>query len=256
MRPWFLTCLVLLACSGDGKKSFGDHCQTADECEGGVCSSAVCSVTCTQNSECPELHACGTQADGSRLCLPACESYAGYGYACIDGAPVACEQVDDPGNHCGACGCADGQYCDSASDVCQPARAIGEECSEHLECASGNCGFREGQVARCLVGRDQACTPGNGDCFACDPVVDGDICAQTCRSDADCYSNEMCLGSQGSGFFVCRQRCQEAQCPAFWPCRENIFDDYCEPARRCDENIDCGLANECVLEYGLCGILF
>jgi hypothetical protein len=248
-----LVLALLAACGGSSGNPIGQPCTQAGDCESQSCApQGLCTASCQASTDCPDGFTCGTNSDGRRLCLAACDGgYLPPGVVCVDHAQVACEQAGEHAT-CDACGCPDGQRCNEAT-MCVPLAAVGEPCTAHAECASYNCGISDGSpTGRCLVARGAPCNGTN--CLSCNPTVDGDVCAESCQSTADCGSNETCMGYQGDGFYSCFQNCDTMRCPDYWACRPTGGIPYCEPPQRCDPNVQfsCGPNGTCDPEHGFC----
>ena len=261
-----LLVVLLSACGGDSLAGFGEPCQTADQCADGVCfdpsgsGEGTCTSTCGNSAECPAGSTCGTLADGSRACLPACsvDDYTLGGFGCVDGAQVACERAGGAAP-CWQCGCPSGSFCPVTNDVdsCQPVRAEGESCFGNDECESRNCSVHSisGEPGTCLMPHGAVCSPGASNCLSCDATAAGNACARGCRGTDGCDPGEECIGRLDTGFF-CRQTCASMRCPEFWTCEATTTGStlYCAPPKRCDptQTLPCGLFGTCHPEVRVC----
>lgn len=185
-----------------GDASFGDSCNSGQECVSGLCvsdgSQAFCSQACTQDGDCPTQSACYGLDNGGGACVPGGgESGAGgFGSACQSSTDCASEICLDDGGSI---------YC---SEVCQADR----------DCQTGAACFNAGDINVCAWAEDEAeggSTPSApqalyGDpCLASAECVDnlclsdgqGQFCSRYCSVSSDCPNNDMCVsigGGQGA----------------------------------------------------------
>jgi hypothetical protein len=243
--------LLVTACSGGAATN--QPCQLNDECESGRCGAFfdgaegnVCLETCTADADCPDGLACGTRADGERLCAAACDPdfFDSTGFVCVDHAPVACE-LAGAARDCYTCGCGAGEFCDGLwrelgdPGQCQPLNTVGGPCRVAEECASGNCSvllaLDPEPPGECWVAAGDACT--DDTCGSCEPTAQGEVCAQLCGSALDCDGDELCARPGGATDYYCRTLCEQgADCPRGWTCDAlaDSNDRVCFPPITCE----------------------
>lgn len=125
---------------------------------------------------------------------------------CEDGVPRRCADVT-PGTHCSTCNnCASDEHC-GLDDLCVPRAAVGEPCSGHETCLSGNCSehFSLSATGECYIAAGAIC--GTDDCLLCVPADGESICRHECVTSADCDSGFGCTFAFGSSVGFCRPYC-------------------------------------------------
>ena len=151
-----LVCLVIslaVACDQGGSSLavVGEGCAADEECESAECyrrpgsrAAAFCTTEC-DGQACPEGMVCGHADDDRSLCMRPCapvDSQGDQGWACVDGVPTRCTELEAPSDWCYECGCPGaGEVCRSSEErsFCGPPAADGESCILDEECESGIC---------------------------------------------------------------------------------------------------------------------
>jgi hypothetical protein len=233
-------------------------CREDEACESGRCQltgvEGFCTAPCTGPQDCPADLRCsaGPSVDG-RQCEPACEQSFDFGFVCVDGALVTCEEAGEAWT-CFDCGCPADQFCDG---VCRPDGGVGAVCTWDEQCESNHCAA----AGFCQVPAGAVCTAET--CESCDRRPGGSSCAQTCNGN-DCDDDEACIGSRELERYYCRTGCDPADldsCPYGWRC------DYldliagprwmCSPSPTCEPGVSgCRNSEDCVplagTSYSIC----
>lgn len=173
----------------------GFYCARTAGCDGlcarGAAGAGANAAPCLTHTDCASLYC----ADEVGLCAT----------PCLGGLPV-CPRGEVCSADAMQCG-----FCVSASG--RPSgRALGEPCTSASECASGACGELDGwTICTAACSTDAGC----GDGMRCE----GGYCARgargdlfgTCRTDADCIADSLCLAS-ADGRAFCSSRCSDTNC--------------------------------------------
>jgi len=183
------------------KKTNGQTCGNAGECQSGFCvngycCNSACSSSCDACNVTGNLGTCTVNSAGSTG-APSCAPYVcnGLNAAC----PSSCTTTAD---------CTSGNYCNGTQ--CVATKPNGTTCGTAIECQSGFCvdGYccnsacNGGCNACNLSGTLGLCSvmgPGSIGSPTCAPYVcDGmfQTCPTSCTSDANCASGNYCNGTQ------------------------------------------------------------
>ncbi len=253
-RPQFvlaLTALAVLATLGcsnsDERTGLWGRCSTPAECQSGVCEWVYAtwnSVTCPDGfacsrfrctldcsaASCPAGTACGTSADGQRVCMSSCATggYEGYG-ACVSGAFESCPQLAGDERYCNYCGCAvSGEVCmnsyhaptDPEPPYCDPPLPPGSPCGQDSDCTSSVCIYC-GSASPPQCPAHVCSDPIGGPCTAasCEFCVSGTFCTENCYSHSHCPGGFTCVARYVDSAYFCWMICQPGDaCPAGLTC--------------------------------------
>lgn len=252
--------------------------------DGGGSSGNLCDP-CASDAECgSEADGCVALGDGS-FCGSACtgEGDCPDGYTCFRVDSVIGEQCVPAGGSCGGClatGCDAGQFCNSATEVCEPVAATCAPCAVENQCgpdaACAQLGGRPFCLPTCDAGCDAGFTCGDvggrdlcvpdagscdgsscelsaGDCTGDTPILDAASCACVeCRVDDDCGAGQVC--SPGGACITSGAPCESiTDCPAGQicdtrvdTCVECITPGDCPSGQICNS----GVCEECVCDPG------
>ena len=259
----------------------GNSCETAEECDSGVCYDTGDGSVC---SECEIASVCGVLRDcayDSSLGYAACVGTAELGDNC-DNADQCVSLFCTDGN-CAECGTS--EDCDGTSCIDDPngggysvcTGAIADPCTISEECDSGFCFERNPSQIRCsecesigdcstqqdclwVRGDGYADCLGTGDlgasCVAGDQCVsafcNSDICSE-CDVNEDCPLSGECKEDTDSGYHVCSGGLGES-CAASEDCTTTFCYDTDSDAgllcSECVETADCGASRDCFYEAG------
>lgn len=267
-----------------------------------LCSGKDCATTCTKDSECCAGNFCqagvcvtllGTGADceASSQCQ---SQFCVDGVCCTSGCLADCMSCNlpgtvgtcspdplesDPQGDCGTCRMCDGTgNCMNVGEGNDPLGACPQEepCGMDGTCdGAGSCRFW-GEMAVC---RAQSCTDalwhapdtcdGAGNCpdsgtVSCNPYqCDGEACATSCSTDAECVAGYYCAGGQclpvltlgapcadaadcQSGYCVDGVCCIDACDAPCKTCASSGYPGYCmSSAAGQDPDSDCGFCRSC-----------
>jgi hypothetical protein len=196
-------------------------CGTTGRCDGaGACQFHGMDVPCGVRS-------CSA---GTERAVPACD---GQG-SCPPGQPRACAPYRCAGDGCGSSctldgDCADGNYC--LDRLCQPRKALGGDCLEARECASGVCA--DGVCCRAACGVGFYCVGGQ-QCLPRRNLASSCLSARECQSGF-CVDGRCCDSACQDGCYRCNDPAQLGRCipvPAGQP--DPSAANACVAPRSCD----------------------
>jgi hypothetical protein len=168
-------------CGGTPPDEIGTPCETAADCEGGVCLSAIqgyCSRECDAVTPCPDGSHCS--ADG--LCVVSCSTdaqCARSGYECYD-------RDGDAITECFAVGDGTGQVGDPCDDI--------SECTggERAACFVEAGGFRNGYCSLRCERAGETCPNGTH--------CENGVCLRSCERSEQCRTDGyLCYNRSSSG---------------------------------------------------------
>jgi hypothetical protein len=275
-------------CEGGTLGELGDACTAGNECESGFCNGDVCSE-CEGNGNCPGTETC--EYDGG-VGYFVCQSALGaLGDACTLGSECVsgfcntnlCSECEVDGDCAGALTCGDdtggvGYFvCEGGSG------ALGDNCVDGTDCASGYCyaAFGQNICSECEVDGDcagsmtcnyawgdpyatcggtaglgSACTIGT-DCTS--GFCNGNVCSE-CEADGDCSGGGTCTDDTGGvGYFVCAGGLGD-DCTSGTDCNSGFCYDPVWPGQNfcseCEVDNDCPGNQTCVMgwqdDYATC----
>jgi len=196
----------LLICQ-DGEVSAG----AVKTCDAFGCNGEECADSCEDDSSCSEVGYCtgstclpkqeiGGSCDEDRECLG---SFCADGVCCNARCDKQC-QACDVADSLGVCQQNEGPPrpghtpCEGAGGPCEGMCGTSpDECDyEPKSCSEGSCAVGQLAIGRCHVDAVGTCTEVTEACepFACNE--DGNACAATCTTSADCAPGRACNASQ------------------------------------------------------------
>ncbi len=224
-------------------KDIGEPCASSSECKSQMCvvsgGAATCQTPCTANAQCPSGQTCQLFSGKTYGACAAAPGGGGGGTKTPDGgsctsssqcSSALCVGSGGSGTCVGDCTskpCATGFACVALSNGkggCFPAgsKALGEACSDDLDCAGGLCMADGGKyICSQPCSGSKPCPSGYG-CFA---VSGGSACfpeqakagiGAACQGSSDCVSN-LCVSSATGA--TCSQACsKDSQCGVGYAC--------------------------------------
>ena len=238
--------------------SIGGDCQTAEDCDSGICEEGVCSRLCNEDAPCTGVFICGP--DGTCI-LPAVGASCSEGSECpgqiCDPVSSLCTRECDAASPCPA-----GYGCDEGVCGLLPVGAScvdGSDCVEGSTCVSGECTRPCAANAPCPLGStcgsDGMCAPhwmgsacaSDAQCLEGTCALDEGVCVRACDSLGVCPDGFTCANGECAPVPVGAICLSTVDCPVGGICGS---DQAC--TRPCNALAPCPLGMGCDVFLGRC----
>jgi hypothetical protein len=223
--PGDTKCIADLCLLG-GSTPLGGECDYHTDCESGMCiglsdTEAVCTLTCTEQADCPAGFGCS-----SGYCLQG--GGKPYGQSCdyemecdsitclkVGNSKICTELCDDS---------ADCPYSDPCTyGICIPpgSGAFNTKCTSHMDCKSGFCAGMSNKFCSLFCDSDGDC-PDDAKCGSSDYCVPQQAPSDQCFNHGDCSSDMFCEQPSAGAAGTCMDQCNpfaDAGCDEWYDCK-------------------------------------